>query len=309
MARPSIDEHPTGPLEMWDRIRKAIYAAGVNRHEAMLHLPTCHRKNCPGHHSDDVDLVFGMFTDAIAESVRTELLCEAVTNPDLGPDATDCDTLQDRMAGAAGPWTECEHHPRRAWLDEASRAETQLGYWEWVRAKHDLRFGLGRVKAVPLAVTRDEHAYAAWWASLSDDVREGLEDSVSDLAATDSMLVADSLHWLMLGAFQENGRVPWLTVTGLAPRVTIDPVNLDIDPAYDSEGVLDGVIVILRLYATVGDRSLYQKITVYVDRPQRQLVPAGLDDTGAVIGQIIDRAAELITAEMADRDQFWRAVR
>ena len=26
MARPSIDEHPTGPLEMWDRIRKAIYA-------------------------------------------------------------------------------------------------------------------------------------------------------------------------------------------------------------------------------------------------------------------------------------------
>ncbi|MCT7373276.1 hypothetical protein [Mycolicibacterium llatzerense] len=309
MAQQSITETTTDPLDMWDRIRKAIYAATVNRHEVMLHLPECHRKNCHRHNGDDVDLVFGMFTDAIAESVHTELLCEATTNPDLGPDATDCETLQDRMAGAAGPWTECEHHPRQSWLDAATRAETQLGYWDWVRAKHDLRFGLSRAKTVPLAITRDECAYAQWWAALTESAREELADNVNELAAADSVLLAESLNCLMRGVFHENGRAPWLTISGLAPRAAIDPVSLDIDPAYDSEGALDGVNVVLRMYATIGDTSRYQKFTAYVDRPHRELVPVDLRDAATAIGQVIDWAAELITGELVAREQFWRAVR
>lgn len=74
------------PMLLWPRIRQAIYAATVCRTETMLHLPTCHRKGCPGspaHNSDDVDLVFRMFADRIAESVYNELLCEAVSNPEL----------------------------------------------------------------------------------------------------------------------------------------------------------------------------------------------------------------------------------
>lgn len=305
MARQPITDR-TDPLEMWDRIRKAIYGAGVSRHEVMLHLPTCHRKNCHRHNRDDVDLVFRMFTDVIAESVLTELLCEAVTTPDLGPDVTECATLQDRMAGGAGPWSECEHHTRSDWLDEATRAETQLGYWDWVRAKHDLRYGLSRDTEVPLAVTRDEQAYATWWANLPE--RHDLDESVTDLSSTDAVVVAESLHDLMLGVFQQSGPTPWLTVTGLARRADIS-ASLDIDPAYDGDGVLDGVNVVLTLRATVGERNIYQTIKANVDRPHRDLVPPSLDDTGVAIGKIIDRAADLITAEITWQEQFWRAVR
>lgn len=71
-------------LAMWPRVRQAIYAATVSRREVMLHLPECHRKNCNSHGNDDVDLVFRMFVDQVAESVYAELLCESVSDPDIG---------------------------------------------------------------------------------------------------------------------------------------------------------------------------------------------------------------------------------
>ena len=78
-----LEENPD--LALWPRVRRAIYAATVSRAETLLHLPECHRKNCHRHGSDDVDLVFSMFADSIAESVHTELLCKATTEPDYGP--------------------------------------------------------------------------------------------------------------------------------------------------------------------------------------------------------------------------------
>jgi len=129
---------PDVATEMWHRIRAAIYAARVSRSEVMLHLPTCHLKKCRGHGSDDVDLVFGMFADQIADSVRGEMWCETVTCPDFGPDFTDCEVLQERAVGQADAWIECGHFPRHAWLAAAQSGRTQLGYWDWVWANHDL---------------------------------------------------------------------------------------------------------------------------------------------------------------------------
>ncbi len=129
---------PDAATEMWHRVRAAVYAATVARSEVMLHLPTCHLKNCRRHGSDDVDLVFGMFADQIADSVRGEMSCETVTCPDFGPDHTDCEVLQERAAGQADAWTECGHFPRHGWLAAAQSGRTQLGYWDWVWANHDL---------------------------------------------------------------------------------------------------------------------------------------------------------------------------
>lgn len=68
-------------MALWPRIRQAIYAAQVSRAAVFVNLPECHRKNCRYDHGD-IDLVFTMFADQIAECVRTELLCEAISKPD-----------------------------------------------------------------------------------------------------------------------------------------------------------------------------------------------------------------------------------
>ncbi len=309
MTQQPLPDRRTDPLESWDRIRKAIYGAAVNRNETMLHLPTCHRRNCQNHHSDDVDLVFRMFTDVIADSVHTELLCEAVTTPDLGPDATECTTLQDRMAGGTGPWAECEHHPRSDWVDEVTSAATQLGYWDWVRAKHDLRYGMSAVKPAPMvAVHRDEQAYAAWWDNLPEEQRLQLEEDADGLLSGDAVLAAETLNGLMLRAFHMCGDVTWLTVTGLTLRAD-HVATLDICPSYNSNGCLDGVDVVLNVRATVGGRTHYQVITAHVKQPRWDLRPESVNDMGATIAHIVDRATALVGAELADCDQFWRAVR
>lgn len=70
-------------LDLWPRIQQAINAAGVSRADVMVNLPSCHRKNCLQGHGD-IDLVFRMFAKAISDSIYTELLCKAISEPDDG---------------------------------------------------------------------------------------------------------------------------------------------------------------------------------------------------------------------------------
>lgn len=74
-------------LDLWPRIEAAIYGTKVSRADAEWQWPRCHKRNCQGDHGD-IDFVFAMFTKAIAESVHTELLCKATTEPDLGESAS-----------------------------------------------------------------------------------------------------------------------------------------------------------------------------------------------------------------------------
>lgn len=77
LARSSDD------LALWPRIQKAIAATTVSRADVMVNLPACHRRNCLQSHGD-IDLVFRMFADRIADTIYTELACAAVTEPE-GP--------------------------------------------------------------------------------------------------------------------------------------------------------------------------------------------------------------------------------
>lgn len=72
-------------MALWPRIQQAIDAATVSRADVLVNLPSCHRKNCQGSHGD-VDLVFRMFAKAISDSIHTELLCKAISEPDDDPE-------------------------------------------------------------------------------------------------------------------------------------------------------------------------------------------------------------------------------
>lgn len=70
-------------MDVWPRVQQAIEAATVSRADVLVNLPSCHRKNCQQDHGD-IDLVFRMFAKQIAESIHKELLCRAISDPDLG---------------------------------------------------------------------------------------------------------------------------------------------------------------------------------------------------------------------------------
>jgi hypothetical protein len=74
-------------MDLWPRIKAAIYAASVSRSAVEFMWPECHKPRCNSHHHDSPDEAFGLMTDRIADSVYVELLCKAVTEPDLGDEA------------------------------------------------------------------------------------------------------------------------------------------------------------------------------------------------------------------------------
>jgi hypothetical protein len=305
---------------LWHRIRTAIDTAGVSRADAETYLPKCHRRNCPGHQGDDIEQVFSMIADAIAESVRGELLCESATNPDLGDELSDnCAALQNRMAGCAGPWTQCTHYPRRDWQREVVAGDTQLGYWNWVRVSHDLFVIPAEPITRPLAVQFDRHAFADWWASRTDAQHEEIAETIAQLR--DDTDTVDSLHWLMLAVFQAAGGTPrCLTISGLAAPV--EDVLIDIDAERGHDGDTDGATIVMPLRVHRDGITRWHTVTAYIDKPHRDLTPPPLDDPrpdavpGGPIGRwlayaetawIIATAAERLTDELNSQAQFWYA--
>jgi hypothetical protein len=81
VSKTPVSKPHNADMDLWPRIQQAIAAATVSRGDVLVNLPTCHRKNCQGSHGD-IDLVFRMFAKAISDSIHTELLCKAVSEPD-----------------------------------------------------------------------------------------------------------------------------------------------------------------------------------------------------------------------------------
>lgn len=79
-------DSPPGDLELWPRIKQAIESSGISRANAEYCLPRCQKKNCGQYDPGQLDWLYRMFIDSVIDSVYTELLCKAVSEPDLGDD-------------------------------------------------------------------------------------------------------------------------------------------------------------------------------------------------------------------------------
>ena len=64
------------------RIEAAVRAAVVNRFEVEFVYPECHKPRCKEHRMDAPKDAFSMMKDQILDSIRIELLCKAITEPD-----------------------------------------------------------------------------------------------------------------------------------------------------------------------------------------------------------------------------------
>lgn len=85
----AVEHTPDPAMEFWPRVEQAINAAGVSRFDMEWIGPTCHKKNCKDCHigpSGDIDQVMYHMKRAILESVHTEMLCRAISEPDYGDD-------------------------------------------------------------------------------------------------------------------------------------------------------------------------------------------------------------------------------
>lgn len=160
---------------------------------------------------------------------------------------------------------------------------------------------------VPLTVTRDPGGFARWWEQAPN--REGIIEILRSLARPDGVSAAYDLHLLMLAIFQDTvDAAQWLHVVGLGRGVTVSYLSLDADPAYDSDGVLDGVEIVLSLHT--GPPFIPLKVSVYVDRARRVLVPeAAVDDPQAALAEILDIALDMINSDIAASDRFTFAAR
>lgn len=67
------------------RIEATVADTKVNRAAVEFEWPECHRKGCQGRHGS-VDQAFGILKHRIMEDLRTELMCEVTTRPDIGED-------------------------------------------------------------------------------------------------------------------------------------------------------------------------------------------------------------------------------
>jgi hypothetical protein len=70
------------------RVEAAISAAVVRRSAVEFDWPECHKAKCAGRHGN-VDTAFGTMKLAIMQTVRSELMHEMTTRPDIaGPEDT-----------------------------------------------------------------------------------------------------------------------------------------------------------------------------------------------------------------------------
>lgn len=159
-----------------------------------------------------------------------------------------------------------------------------------------------------MTVVRNHERYEAWWAGLLPQ-RDDVVETIEMLRESESADLGYALHSLMLDVFQNGATIDWLYIGGMRRGVEPSYIVLDIDLAHDSDGVYDGVDIVLSLHAPGEDGSLMgSSVSVYVDRPERILVPDVSNPSGA-LAELIDTALDLINAEIAERDRFCFAVR
>ncbi|OOK65307.1 hypothetical protein BZL29_7691 [Mycobacterium kansasii] len=208
-----------------------------------------------------------------------------------------CD-LSDYSEAAYRHHDEHNFDVREAIHDRASALVEALE--EWLGAPTDGHTESPRSGAlvVPLVASREPILYQQWWDREAN--RAEITDTLAQLA--DGSEAEYTLHELMLQVFQsEHAGTTWLQVHGLAADAH---VSLDIDPAYDSQGVLDGVNVVLNLDVEVANtRRHWLSVSVYVAHPRAVFRPQA-SETEVGLGAVIDEALALINQEIAERDDF-----
>lgn len=111
----------------------------------------------------------------------------------------------------------------------------------------------------------------------------------------------------MCAVFQADPTVTWLQVTGLRRGCTPQWVAIDIEPARDSDGVINGVDVAVNLLPSrTGNEAArlpWLSASAYVGKPWRIFQPAAATDPCAALAEIIDIALAVINREIAARDQ------
>ncbi len=170
---------------------------------------------------------------------------------------------------------------------------------------HEGDTGCARGTPVPLVLSRDHEGYVGWWAREAD--RDEIVELLAALTDDDPSDYECWLHSLVLSVFQGESPVEWLRVQGLRPGLEVRYLSLDIEPSHDSEGIRDGVDVVMHLWPDSVFSVPALTVSVYVDRPARVFTPtAGADgaDPGATLAEVIDVALALINKEIADRDKF-----
>lgn len=158
---------------------------------------------------------------------------------------------------------------------------------------------------VPLVFSRDRASFAAWWES--EAACEEIKEALAEIAAEELCERDWWLHSLFMLVFQSaTTPIEWLRVTGLRPGVEVRYLSLDVDISYGSDGVRDGVDIVLNLWtsadSTAGE-TVWLTVSVYVDHPCRECAPVSPDPREA-LAEIIDWALTLINDEVARRDQF-----
>jgi hypothetical protein len=219
----------------------------------------------------------------------------------------------DATLGALAPYVddgttlvwEDDNGERWRYLIAAGQVIEQVPVQLW-RDANDHTSRIGGVVA-KLTVSRNPEAYAKWWAEQADT--EAISEAVEQVAASASCEIEYALNSLCLEVFQADPRgAPWLRVDGLGRGVKVEYLTLDIDPARDGDGMLDGVDVVLSLHPQ-GSATAWLQVSVYVDRATRMFLPESCADPAAALAEIIDTALMLINNEIADRDRFTFSMR
>ena len=154
-----------------------------------------------------------------------------------------------------------------------------------------------------LRFSRDEEAYNSWWEGLGAEEKESLQEELA--CVTDESESEDALRRLTSTIFQElDGK--WLRVQGLRPGTVITWLGLDIEPAYDGDGLLDGSTVVISLHVEVGGETMFISPDAYVSKPWREFAPEAAGPRAAV-AEIIDYALASVHREQDMRDKFLSA--
>lgn len=159
----------------------------------------------------------------------------------------------------------------------------------------------------PMVFSRDRELFDAWWA------QSARADVVDDLLALRkaNCNIGLTLHELALETFQAaQGAGAWLRVQGLRPGLTASYLMLDIDPSYDSDGLLDGVNVVVTMHVTGARSTKYFQLSVYQPSPAQALVAASATESPREqLAEVVDAALAMVNAEIAERDDFLQSAR
>ncbi|WP_236714195.1 hypothetical protein [Mycobacterium pseudoshottsii] len=156
----------------------------------------------------------------------------------------------------------------------------------------------------PMRIVREPEGFARWWQELGD--RANLAEALNCLTEISPTEVEHALHRLLLEVFQAAGPIKWLRIEGLRRGVGASYIVLDADPAYDCDGVLDGVDLVLTAILYGGDPAgscPALRVSAHEDHPSR-FTPRAFDEPATALADVLDAAIVVINQHVSEQDRF-----